>query len=164
MGNLCTYFQNEFFGNTVQKGGVGDVMIIHLLFVTKCAWKRKQNDMKKMDFLHYRLSLPGKNPTNCHKHRNQFFTTIANTLTGSTPTGQSCKEVGAGKELVAGELWYMQPAMITTPLKNNKNKGVEQWELLTTVLKPTQVNWLRKLRRRENHAEGTRQNGSVTSV
>ena len=33
-----------------------------------------------------------------------------------------------------------------------------------TVLKPTQVNWLNKLRRRENHLEGTRQNNSVTSA
>ena len=33
-----------------------------------------------------------------------------------------------------------------------------------TVLKPTQVNWFNKLRRRENHLEGTRQNNSVTSA
>ena len=31
-----------------------------------------------------------------------------------------------------------------------------------TVLKPTLVNWLNKLRRRENHVEGTRQIASVT--
>ena len=98
----------------MQKGGVGDVMIVHLLFGV-----RGRNDMEKMDFLHYRLSLPGNNPTNYHKH-------LFNCPRGVTPLelplwGREyllahgyAREI-EGKQLAAGELWYMQPAMSYTP-------------------------------------------------